>query len=72
MIVLTPDWGTTGEAATWRPLLDRLAKIRVPFPDGVRGGGRGFGAVSPTAIAVSAGGFTLPACLWTEPRVGTG
>ena len=32
-VVITPDWGQTGEAAKWRPLLDRLTKIRVPLPD---------------------------------------
>ena len=33
LVVITPDWGQTGEAAKWRPLLDRLTKIRVPLPD---------------------------------------
>ena len=33
LVVVTPDWGTTGEAATWRPLLNRLTRIRVPLPD---------------------------------------
>ena len=27
VVVITPDWGQTGEAAKWRPLLDRLTKI---------------------------------------------
>ena len=33
-VVLTcPDWGRTGEAAAWRPFLDRMMKLRVPIPD---------------------------------------
>ena len=33
VVVITPDWGQTGEAAKWRPLLDRLTQIRVPLRD---------------------------------------
>ena len=33
VVVICPDWGRTGEAAAWRPLLDRMTKVRVPIPD---------------------------------------
>ena len=33
VVVITPDWGHTGEAAKWGPLLHRLTKMRVPLPD---------------------------------------
>ena len=33
VVVLTPDWGQTGEAAKWCPLVDRLTKIRIPLLD---------------------------------------
>ena len=32
-MVICPDWGQTGEAAAWRPFLDRMTKVRVPIPD---------------------------------------
>ena len=33
VVVICPDWGQTGEAAAWRPFLDRMTKVRVPIPD---------------------------------------
>ena len=33
VVVICPDWGQTGEAAAWRPFLDRMTKICVPIPD---------------------------------------
>ena len=33
VMVICPDWGQTGEAAAWRPFLDRMTKVRVPIPD---------------------------------------
>ena len=33
VVVICPDWGQTGEAAAWRPLLDRMTKVCVPIPD---------------------------------------
>ena len=32
-MVICPGWGQTGEAAAWRPFLDRMTKVRVPIPD---------------------------------------
>ena len=32
-VFICPDWGQTGEAAAWRPFLDRITKVRVPIPD---------------------------------------
>ena len=32
-MTICPDWGQTGEAAAWRPFLDRMTKVRVPIPD---------------------------------------
>ena len=32
-VVICPDWGQTGEAAAWRPFLDRMTKVRVTIPD---------------------------------------
>ena len=33
VLVICPDWGQTGEAAAWRPFLNRMTKVRVPIPD---------------------------------------
>ena len=33
VVVISPGWGLTGEAAEWRPLLDRVTKIRVRLTD---------------------------------------
>ena len=33
VVVICPDWGRTGEAAAWRPSLDRMTKVRVRIPD---------------------------------------
>ena len=33
VLVICPDWGQTGEAAAWRPFLDRMTNVRVPIPD---------------------------------------
>ena len=33
VVVICPDWGQTGEAAAWRPFLDRMTKVRVSIPD---------------------------------------
>ena len=33
VLVICPVWGQTGEAAAWRPFLDRRTKLRVPTPD---------------------------------------
>ena len=33
VVVICPHWGQTGEAAAWRPFLDRMTKVRVPIPD---------------------------------------
>ena len=33
VVVICPDCGQTGEAAAWRPLLDRITKVLVPIPD---------------------------------------
>ena len=33
IVVICPDWGETGEAAAWRPFLDRMTKVCVPIPD---------------------------------------
>ena len=33
VVVFCRDWGQTGEAAAWRPFLDRMTKVRVPIPD---------------------------------------
>ena len=32
-VIICPHWGQTGEAAAWRPFLDRMTKVRVPIPD---------------------------------------
>ena len=34
MVLCTPDWGTTGEHAYWRGLLDRMTVRRTELPDG--------------------------------------
>ena len=33
VVVICPDWAQTGEAAAWRPFLDRMTKVRVPISD---------------------------------------
>ena len=33
VVVICSDWGQTGEAAAWRPFMDRMTKVRVPIPD---------------------------------------
>ena len=33
VVVICPDWGETGEAATLRPFLDCMTKVRVSIPD---------------------------------------
>ena len=34
MVACTPDWGTTGEQAYWRRLLDRMTVGRTEIPNG--------------------------------------
>ena len=34
VVMCTPDWGSSGEHAYWRRLLDRMTVGRVPLPDG--------------------------------------
>ena len=34
MVLCTPDWGTTGEHAYWRRLLDRMTVGRTELPNG--------------------------------------
>ena len=33
VVVICPDWGQTVAAATWRPFLDCMTKVRVSIPD---------------------------------------
>ena len=33
VVVICPDWAETGEAAAWRPFLERMTKLRAPIPD---------------------------------------
>ena len=33
VVVICPDWSQTGEAAAWRPFLDRMTKVLVPILD---------------------------------------
>ena len=33
VVLCTPDWGTTGEHAYWRRLLDRMTVGRTELPD---------------------------------------
>ena len=33
IVVICPDWGQTGEAATWRPFLCCMTKVRVSIPE---------------------------------------
>ena len=34
MVLSTPNWGTTGEHAYWRRLLDRMTVERTELPNG--------------------------------------
>ena len=34
VVLCTPDWGTTGEHASWRRLFDRMTVGRTELPDG--------------------------------------
>ena len=33
VVVICPNWGQTGEAASWRPFFDRMTEVRVRIPD---------------------------------------